>query len=85
MSGDHSMPWQRRFAWYPIRLNFQRPGRRRMVWLLRWYKYRAYYRLHAPSTAQDLAGRLRVIRVETGVALAALAALAVLVLTGWRL
>jgi hypothetical protein len=54
-----------------------------MVWL-RWYACRAEHRLRAPSVAQELDNRLRVIWAATGVAFAALAALMVLLLTGWR-
>jgi hypothetical protein len=85
MNAEHTLPWRRKFAWRPTWLRFEPPPRRgRMVWL-RWYECRAEYRLPAPSVERQLANRLRAIRAETAVAFAALAALAVLLLTGSRL
>ena len=85
MSAEHTMPWRRKFAWRPIWLQVEQPppGHGRMVWL-RWYECRAEYRLPMPSVEQELANRLRAIWAETGVTFAALAALMVLLLTGWR-
>jgi hypothetical protein len=87
MSAGHTLPWRRRFAWHPTWLHLEQPPPRhgRMVWLS-WYECRAEYRLPAPSAEQqELANRLLVICAGTGVALAALAALTVLLLTGSRL
>jgi hypothetical protein len=80
------MLWQRKFAWRPIWLHVEQPtlGLARVVWL-RWYECRAEYRLPAPSVEQELANRLLIIWAETGLAFAALAVLAVLLLTGWKI
>jgi hypothetical protein len=85
MSGEDIMRWRRKFAWRPTWLQFgQSPlGHGRMVWL-RWYECKAEYRLRAPSMQRELDNRLLVIWAATGVAFAALAALMVLLLTGWR-
>ena len=86
MSAEHTMPWRRKFAWRATWLRVEQPSprHRRMVWL-RCYECRAEYRLPAPSVERELANRLLVIRAETAVAFAALAALTVLLLSGSRL
>ena len=86
MSGGDTLRWQRKFAWRPIWLHVEQPPLRlgRMVWL-RWYECRAEYRLPAPTVEQVLANRLHIIWAETGVAFAALVALTVLLLAGWKI